>query len=77
MMGLQSSRAKEFVTDVLDEYRRLDEKRLRSTLTSSEISRLRNLQNTLRSLPSEDPVRLTTELENLASRVRAVKRVQA
>lgn len=73
MMGVESSRATTFITEVLDEYRRLDEKRLRSSLSKQEKRRLTVLRHKLGGLPGDDPVRLTTELANLANRAKRLK----
>ena len=66
MMGLSSSRARSFAEDVLEEYKRLDTKRLLGTLSSTEAVQLGSLRKRLEALPADDPVRLATELENLA-----------
>lgn len=73
IMGVPTSRAKTFVTDVLNEYKKLDEKRLRSKLSRSEQYRMTQLGKRLRTLPGDDPVRLTTELMNLARRAEKLK----
>jgi predicted ATP-binding protein involved in virulence len=77
MMGLPSSRAKTFITDVLDQYRRLDEKRLRSRLSKGEQRRMRLLRSRLRTLPGDDPIRLTTELANLAKQAKRLNEEQS
>ena len=71
-MGLTSSRAKPFETDVLQDYARLDAKRLRSKLSRAEQRRLTELQRRLATLPGDDPIRLTMELENLAKRAKSL-----
>jgi predicted ATP-binding protein involved in virulence len=76
MMGLPSSRATTFTKNVLDEYRRLDEKRLRSSLSKHEQRRLIDLREKLGALPGDDPVRLTTELVNLAKRAKILSRAR-
>lgn len=76
MMGLTSSRATAFTTNVLDEYKRLDEKRLRFSLSKQEQHRLIELRDKLSNLPGDDPVRLTTELVNLAKRAKNLKRAR-
>ena len=76
MMGLASSRAATFTKNVLDKYKRLDDKRLRSSLSKQEQRRLFELRKKLDALPGDDPVRLTTELANLATRAKTLKRVR-
>jgi predicted ATP-binding protein involved in virulence len=73
MMGLETSRAQDFEI-LIEEYRRLDAKRLRSTLSKTEANRLAELRKRFRTLPGEDPVRLTLELRNLADRARKYRR---
>lgn len=70
MMGLPSSRAKTFVTDVLEEFERLDAKRLRSKLSPAEQRQFTRLRDRLGSLPGDDPARLSTELKNLTARAK-------
>lgn len=66
MMGLSTSRAESFRLN-MKEYQDLDDKRLRGHQFSPEeeekFSRLRKQMN---AMPGTDPVRLVTELENLA-----------
>lgn len=73
MMGLPSSRSAAFISNVLNEYDRLDEKRLASSLSRNERRRLTALRKEMRNLPGDDPIRLTTELTNLAQRARRLK----
>ena len=76
MMGLASSRATPFTKNVLEEFKRLDEKRLRSSLSKQERRRFLGLREKLGALPSDDPVRLTLELSNLAERAKTLKRAR-
>ncbi|MCY3819240.1 MAG: AAA family ATPase [Gammaproteobacteria bacterium] len=71
MMGLSSSRARAFTEDVLERYQRLDERRLRQALTPSEETTFNELRARLKALPGDDPLRLATELANLAQLARA------
>ena len=66
MMGLSTSRARSFTEDVLHKYKLLDEKRLRGPLTPTEEAEFAHLRARLARLPADDPLRLATELENLA-----------
>jgi hypothetical protein len=75
-MGLESSRAKPF-TDALEEFARLDEKRLSTSLSPAERARLSRLRKKLEPLPGDDPIRLTTELFNLAKSAKALRDSQA
>ena len=74
MMGLSSSRARSFTEEVVEKYKRLDEKRLRGSLTPAEAADLNDLRERLATLPADDPVRLATELENLAQLAHASAR---
>lgn len=74
MMGVDSSRATTFLTDVLGDYERLDQKRLRAPLSGQEKHRLSALRAKLRQLPSDDPVQLATELANLAKQAQRLTR---
>lgn len=66
MMGLESSRAEGFMS-LLDEFKDLDEKRLRAQdLSEEEDKRFKDLYERLERMPGTDPVRLMTRLENLA-----------
>lgn len=66
MMGLTTSRARSFTQEVVEEYQRLDHKRLRGSLSATEAAHLGELRERLATLPAGDPLRLATELENLA-----------
>lgn len=66
MMGLlKGTRSRSFRTEVLDEFRELDQKRLRKTASRSELARLAELERRLNELPETDPVRLTSVMENI------------
>ena len=77
MMGLKSSRATTFQKGVLDQYQQLDLKRLKSSLSERERQRLTALRHKLRGLPGDDPVRLTTELANLAIEAKQLRDAQS
>ena len=67
MMGLSTSRAGSFIKRVLQEYQRLDNKRLRGDpLSLEDRTHFNRLRQQLEMLPADDPVRLATELNNLA-----------
>lgn len=70
MMGLPSSRATPFVEEILAEFERIDMKRLRGKATPRDKRELRRLHRQLDSLPGTDPLRLTTELENIQQLLR-------
>lgn len=72
MMGVPSSRSDSFL--ILDEFRVLDLKRLRRTATPRELHRLSALRRQLDLLPGRDPVRLTTEIENIKQRLELARR---
>ena len=66
MMGLPTSRAELFARDLQD-FQELDDKLLRDgSLSPEDEKRFRQLREKLDHLPPTDPVRLATELENLA-----------
>ena len=69
MMGVESSRAASF-EKVIDEFARLDAEKIRKTLTPINAKRLQNLKKEFKRLPSEDPVRLMIELQNIAQTVK-------
>ena len=66
-MGLSSSRPKEFTTEVLSEYERLSKKRLQGKASRGDSLKLKQLRNKLAHLPGTDPIRLATDLTNLAN----------
>ena len=75
MMGLSTSRAGSFTKKVLQEYQRLDNKCLhKEPLSLTEKARLSLLRKQLAMLPANDPVRLETELRNLAKLAKASSR---
>jgi predicted ATP-binding protein involved in virulence len=76
IMDLSSSRATP-IQGVLEEYERLDKKHLRSPLSTQEQLQLRLLRHKLAGLPSDDPVKLATELANLVERARQLKGSQS
>ncbi len=70
MMGLSTSRAESF-TETLEEYQKLDYKRLeRGHLSIKEKIRFDNLREQFEVLPSGDPIQLVKDLENLARLVK-------
>lgn len=71
MMGVPSSRSDSFRIQILDEFRMLDLKRLRRTAEPSELRRLKALRRQLDLLPGRDPLRLTTEIENIKRSIEA------
>ena len=77
MMGLSTSRARSFTGEVLEQYRALDNKRLRGPLSPKQAADLNELRRRLGTLPAGDPLRLAIELENLAQLVKAPPREKA
>ena len=74
MMGIPTSRAESF-TKTLQEYQQLDYERLRKgELSTKKQTRLHNLREQMTMLPADDPVRLATELKNLAKFAKASSR---
>ncbi len=68
MMGLPTSRAESFV-ELLEEYQRMDDKRLRGgEFSPPEKKRFKFLREQLEMTPGTDPIKLATELENLVRR---------
>ena len=66
MMGLPTSRAESFRRS-LEEYQAMDDKRLRGhEFSSEEDEKFSCLREQMNTMPGTDPVRLATELENLA-----------
>ena len=71
MMGLPTSRAESF-TRRLQEYQRLDNKRLcGSEFSPEEKAKFKRLRQQMNMMPGTDPLRLATELENLARLAKA------
>ena len=64
MMGLQTTRSQDLVSR-LEEYQRLDLKRLRKKASPSELARIRRIKEELRQLPADDPIQVLSELKNL------------
>ena len=64
MMGLQTTRSQDLVGR-LEEYQRLDLKRLRNKASSSDLARIKQIREQFRNLPSEDPVQILSEIKNL------------
>ena len=64
MMGLQTTRSQDLVSR-LEEYQRLDLKRLRKKASPSELARIRRIRGELRQLPADDPIQVLSELKNL------------
>lgn len=64
LMGLQTTRSHDWV-DRLDEYQRLDLKRLQKTASAAELRRIQRIGRELHQLPAEDPVQILRELRNL------------
>jgi hypothetical protein len=65
MMGIESSRAEPFRTEVLDQFKRLDAKRIDHSATKGELKTLTGLKRQLDRLPGSDSVRLFAELDNI------------
>lgn len=70
IMGLSTTRPP-YAEKLIDDYRKLDLKRLQGKTTRSDLVRLKKLRRTLlNELPNNDPVLLTTKLANLAENLR-------
>src|SRR6266542_393065 len=70
MMGVPTSRADTFQRQVIREFTRLDEKKMRRKLSPAESGRLRHLRSELKRLPPHDPTRLMIDLQNMAESLR-------
>ena len=67
MMGVPTSRAPAFQEMIIQEFTRIDEKRLKGKpLSRQENQRLKQLRAEFQRLPSDDPTRLMIELHNMA-----------
>ena len=66
-MGLEESRSKEFIKNVLDRYRILDKKSNDNDLTDTEKDEFDSLKKELFMLPESDPIKLLIEIENATS----------
>ena len=64
MMGLKTTRSHDLVNR-LEEYQRLDLKRLQQKASRSELAKIRRITQGLRLLPAGDPVQILSELRNL------------
>ncbi len=73
-MGLSSSRPEEFTSEVLSVYERLSKKRIRGKASRGELLKLKQLRNKLAHLPGTDPIRLATDLTNLAEMLKKSKK---
>ena len=69
MMGLQTTRSHDLASH-LDEYQRLDLKRLQKKASPTELARIVGIKHKLRQLPSEDPIQILSELKNLGQVLR-------
>ena len=64
MMGLPTTRSHD-LANRLEEYQRLDLKRLQNKASAAELVRIRSIRRWLRQLPAEDPIQILSELKNL------------
>jgi predicted ATP-binding protein involved in virulence len=71
MMGVPTSRAETFEDEVLEEFTRLDAKKLKRALSPAEAHRMRELRAELKRLPAEDPTRIGIELQNMIASLKA------
>lgn len=69
-MGLEESRSKEFIKDVLDRYKILDLKNNSNDLTDIEKNEFDTLKKELSMLPESDPISLLIEIENVTSELK-------
>ena len=73
MMGVPTSRAEEFRTEILNRFSELDAKRLTGKASKYELHALNALIEELKRLPGNDPVRLTAELKSIQRRLRNLR----
>ena len=64
LMGLQTTRSHDLAS-LLDEYQRLDLRRLQKKTSSTELTRIEEIKQELIQLPAEDPIRVLREIDNL------------
>ena len=64
IMGLQTSRSQDLASR-LNEYQRLDLKRLQKKASRAELDQFRRIRRELLQLPADDPIQVLSELENL------------
>lgn len=64
VMGLPTTRSQGLV-DRLEEYQKLDIKRLRKKASAGDLARIDQIKRELRQLPERDPVQVLRELDNL------------
>ena len=64
MMGLQTTRSDDLASR-LEEFQRLDLKRLQRKASRSELAKIRRIRQGLRQLPADDPIQILSELRNL------------
>ena len=64
MMGLQTTRSHDLASR-LEEYQRLDLKRLQKKVSPAELARIRQIRRELQQLPADDPIQVLSELGNL------------
>ena len=64
MMGLQTTRSQDLASR-LEEYQRLDLKRLQKKASRAELALIRQIKRELGQLPADDPIQVLSELENL------------
>ena len=64
MMGLQTTRSQDLASR-LEEYQRLDLKRLQKKASRAELALIRRIRRELRQLPADDPIQILSELNNL------------
>lgn len=74
LMGLSSSRSKEFTSGVLYEYERLSQKHIQGKATKGDLLKLKQLRKALAQLPESDPVKLTTEIMSITESLRMLKK---
>lgn len=72
MMGVPSTRAEPFRTEILERFRQLDTRRVNGQISSSELKELKRLKARLDQLPGTDSVRLFTELKNIRERAKSL-----
>lgn len=74
LMGLNNTRSKDFISDVLDEYGSLYQKQLQGRKSKADSLKLQELRQELAQLPESDPVSLTTEIMSITESLRKLKK---
>lgn len=74
VMGLNNTRSKDFISDVINEYEDLYQKQLQGKVSKQEKVKLKQLKKELAQLPESDPVTLTSEIMSITKSLRKMKK---